>query len=159
MKKIIFILLLLSLLVNVKAYAIDGQIFDMRNKFFEESKKIKVYLPKSRDTIWLTSLFDSCIMTTMQLDAYVSMLGIFNAIKRENLTPAPIGLLISWINEIKKSNDLNLRILVVSADPIDADTKTHIESLRMYFTDLNKILDAELKKFYILNDSLSIKKR
>lgn len=159
MKKIIYFTLLLLILFNFKAYAIDFRVFDLRNKIFEESKEIKSLLFKSKDAVFLTSMFDTCIIATAQLDAYFSMLGIFHSIKRQDLTNTPINFIVDWLNEIKRTNEMNLRILGPVSQPIDQITKAHIRKLQELFSELNNCIDAELNKFSLIMDSLQIKPR
>jgi hypothetical protein len=158
MKKIIFTLFL-SLLLNSSAHAVDFKIFDMRNKIFEESKEIKILLPSSNDTIVLTSMFDSCLIAMSQLDAYFNMLGIFESIKQEDLSNTPIDFIINWLDEIKRSSDLNLKSMTNITQPLETKTKEHIEKLKYYFKELNKIADDELNKLNLLKKAVRVKAR
>ena len=153
MRKIIFIVLTLSFFC-FSAYALDTKIVGMRNKFFEESKAIKTLLADSKDMILLNSMWDSCIMTMTQLDAYFSMVGIFNTIKKETLTEEAINYITNWLEAIKKTNDLNIKSLNAITNPVEPKTKIHMEKLRGYFNDLNNQINTELNKISIIKKSL-----
>jgi hypothetical protein len=159
MKKIIAFLFLLFTLFNFKAYAIDFQVFDMRNKLFEEAKEIRLLLPKSKDAVFLTAMFDSCIIATSQLDAYFSMLGIFESIKKRDLNDAPIDFIVNWLNEIKKTNEINIKMLTSVTQQIDSATRVHIKKLEAFFKELTGRINAELDKFSSIRASLKLKKR
>ena len=157
MKKIIIILTLIMLLAS-QAYALETTLVTMRSKIFEESKAIKSLLTKSKDIILLSTLWDSCIMTMTQLDAYFSLVGLFNTIKKENTTEAAVVYLADWLREIKKTNDLNIIGLSAIKQAIDPNTIVYMEKLKGYFGDLNKRIDAELEKIAILKKSLEKRK-
>lgn len=157
MKKIIFIILSLVIFLSYNAYALDTRLLDMRNKIFEEAKAIKLLLPNSKDAPLLISMWDSCLIAIMQLDAYFSMLGIFNTIKGEDLNVDAINYIVSWLGEIKSTTDLNIKNLNMALQVLEQNTKNHIEKLKILFSDFNKRIDIENNKFFILMRSLRIK--
>jgi len=159
MNRKILLTLLSFIIFTSTVYAIGFQIFDMRNKIFEESKEIKSFLPKSRDGILLTAMFDSCIIATTQLDAYFSMLGVFESINKKDLTDVPVYFVTGWLSEIKKTNDLNLKILSSVGQPLDSNTRVHIKKLQALFNELNIRIMLELDKFSTIRESLKIRKR
>jgi len=151
MKRFIPYLLLLVLLSGYSnAAAIESKILATRNKIFDGSQEIKALLPKSKDAVLLTSMFDSCIIAVSQIDAYFSMLGIFEAVKKEDLKPQTLNFLINWLNQIKKTDNINLGILKNVPSPLDDATVAQVEKVKGYFTELNRWVDAELVKFNIL---------
>jgi hypothetical protein len=154
MKKIIFIILTLVILSSFKAYAFDNRFLQMRNKIFEESKEIKLLLVKSKDLILLNSMWDSSIMTLTQLDAYFSMVGIFNTVKKEKVNQAAIDYLSNWLNGIKKTNELNVKGLNALTQIFEAKTKVHVEKLKGYYGELNNQINTELEKISYLKKSL-----
>lgn len=158
MKKIIFIFLMLSIVLNCSVYAADNRLFTMRGKVFEESQKIKALLADSKDVILVSSMWDSCVILLTQLDAYFSMLGIFNAIKDKELTVDPINYIYSWLKGIKDTNELNIKSLNKVTQINDAKTKPQIEILKAYFKDTNDGINAELKKFDALRKPLGAQK-
>jgi len=159
MKKIISFLFLLFILFNFKAYAIDFQVFDMRNKLFEESKEIKALLTRSKDAVFLTAMFDTCIIATSQLDAYFSMLGIFGSIKKRDLSEVPIDFITNWLNEIKNTNEMNIRILSSVTQQIDQITRVHIKKLETLFNELTGRINAELDKLSLIKQSLKVRRK
>lgn len=158
MKKTLLIFLVLAVILNCSVYAADNALFTMRGKVFEESKKIKTLLGNSKDVILVSSMWDSCVILLTQLDAYFSMLGIFNAIKDKALTQDPINYISSWLKGIKDTNELNIKSLNEVAGVNDAATKPQIEVLKAYFKDTNDNISAELKKFEALRKTLGAQK-
>jgi hypothetical protein len=126
----------------------------MRNKIFEESKDLKSLLANSKDIILINSMWDSCIIAMSQLDAYFTMLGIFNTIKEENLKEEVINYLTSWLEGIKKTNELNIKSLDAVSVTLESKTKAHILRLKDYFGKLNDQINAELDKISLLKKSL-----
>ena len=114
------------------------------------SKDLIEILPRSTDIIVVSSMFNSCMVTTSQLDAYFSMLGIFNSIKKEDLSETPFYFLINWLEYIKTSNSLNIKGLSTKLKELEPDTSAHIEKLKIYFVNLNHALDAELDRLNTL---------
>ncbi|MFC1666929.1 hypothetical protein ACFL0P_03575 [Candidatus Omnitrophota bacterium] len=159
MKKIIFVTLAFIIFLSSIAHASDATLFDMRNKIFAGSKKIKGLLGTSKDRILLNSLWDSCRMAMSRIDAYYQMIRIFNTIKKEDMTEDAINTLISWLNEIKSINELNIKTLDGVSQTIEPRTKIHVETLKVNFVELKDAIDAELKKVLILRTTLELKKK
>lgn len=147
-------ILILFILLGSQAYALDTGLVDMRARAFEESKTLKPLLTKSKDMILLNSLWDACIITISQLDAYFSMVGIFNTINKEDATQEAVNYLISWLKEIKKANDVNIISLSAVTQAIEPNTVVYMEKLRGYFKDLNQQLDSELERLSALKNAL-----
>ena len=108
MKKIISLILLLVVFLTFSAYALETTLFEMRNKIFAESKEIKALLTESKDIVLMSSMWDSCVMALTQLDAYFSMVGIFNTIKKGDISEDSVNYLIGWLSQTKKTNELNI---------------------------------------------------
>lgn len=159
MKKAIFVLLALALLFGSYAYALDNSFVDIRSKIFEEAKEIKALLTTSKDAILLSSMWDSCLMAIRELDAYFHMLGIFNTIKKQDLSEDAVIFLARWLSEIKAGSELNIRILTESAYPTESQVAIHIARLKNYFGELNKKIDSELNIISLLKESIKRKKR
>ena len=153
------LVLLLSVGFISSASAIDFKIFDMRNKISEESKDIKGLLQKSKDPVFVTSMFDSCLITMTQLDAYFSMLGIFEAARNDEATGESVDFLISWLNVIKDTNSLNIKSLASMSTAKEQQTKVHAEKMKAYFGELNSRIDIELSKVASIKKSLKVKPR
>lgn len=148
MKKIAVAAVLISTFLNLNAYASDPGLLTLRGKLFSESQELKVALASSQDAVLVSSMWDSCIISLTQIDAYFSMLGIFNTIKKENASEAAADYLSGWLNEIKRTNDLNIKSLESVSLITDQSTKDHMEKLKVYFSELNAQIAAELKKVY-----------
>jgi hypothetical protein len=159
MKKGFIAAALLCVFLNVGAYAFDTTLLDLRGTLFSESQDLKTLLADSKDVLLVSSMWDSCIMTVTQIDAYFSMLGIFNTIKKENISEAAIDYLTGWLGEIKRTNDLNMRSLDSVPQVAQHTTKGHMEKLKAYFKDLDAQISVELKKIAPLNAALKIKKK
>jgi hypothetical protein len=156
-KTIALLVVVVLLLLNVSAYAANVSFvsfLDMRKKIFDESKAIKAELTSSKDMVLINSLWDSCVITIGQLDAYFSMLGIFNTIKKGALSGDAVDYLINWLKRIKDNNTLNITSLNAVTMKIEAKTKLHIDKLTNYFVDLNKRIDQEIVKLTLVKDSV-----
>ncbi|MCX5703350.1 MAG: hypothetical protein NT066_02495 [Candidatus Omnitrophica bacterium] len=157
MKKPIMLILVLSFLINVNSYASKSPLLDMRSRFLEDSNSIKLLLKNSKDVILLSTLWDSCFMTMTQLDAYFSMVGIFESVKKGNITDATVGYLLSWLEDIKKTSVMNISSLNSAAGVVEAATKIVVEGMKGNFSDLNKVVDVEINKLLKLREGLKTK--
>lgn len=158
MKRTLLIVLALvaGLSFSAHAQATATGLMEIRNKLLTESQQIKALFSDTKDVILVSSMVDSCILTASQLDAYFSQLGIFNTIKKDDVTPAAIHFLEQWLNGIKNTNDLNVKSLNAVTQNIQAKTKLHLERLTGYFTDLNTQIDQELAQLAALKSALGI---
>jgi hypothetical protein len=157
MKKIVILILALSFLISVNGYALKNPLLDMRSRFSQESNSIKLLLKNSRDVILLSTLWDSCFITMTQLDAYFSMVGIFESFKKDNFTDTAIGYLLSWLDEIKKTSAMNINSLNSAAAAVDSPTKIIVERMKINFSDLNKVLGVEINALLKLREGLKTK--
>jgi len=159
MKKIVVGVLICFILFVPCAYAADNPLVGMRNKIFEEAKQIKSSLVQTQDIVLVNSMWDSCIMTVSQLDAYFSLVGIFNTIKKDNITESAINYLVDWLKQIKMTAELNIKSLNAITNPLEAKTKAQMDTLKRNFSDLNSRIDTELGKHSILLRSLKVKEK
>ena len=157
MKKIVILILALSFLISVNGYALKNPLLDMRSRFSEESNSIKLLLKNSRDVILLSTLWDSCFITMTQLDAYFSMVGIFESLKKGNSTDAAINYLLSWLDEIKKASAMNINSLNSAVAALDSPTKIIVERMKINFSDLNKVVGMEINALLKLREGLKTK--
>jgi hypothetical protein len=157
MKRILFVLLFTVFCLS-QAEAIDFRIFEMRNKIFDESKEIKTALLASKNSFVLVTMFDSCIQVTSQLDAYFYMLSLFNAIRRPDLTITHTDILLSWLTEIKRTNELCIQSLNSVSPPLEPRTLFHIKKVQKLFSDLNTLIDEELAKVSVISKTVKKKK-
>lgn len=152
MKKFIpKILLVLALGLSSLVYGAQENLFDMRKKIFEEAKEIRSSLSGTKDTILLNTMWDSCIMAMSQIDAYFYMMRIFNTVEQKDLKKEAVDSLIYWLNEIKRTNESNIKNLaalkVISGASMAPRTRIHMNTLEGYFGDVNNLIDTELEKF------------
>lgn len=152
MRKIIYAASVFIILSGFNAFALDG-FLETRSMISQESIEIKMSLPNSKDAVLLIGMWDSCMVTLTQLDAYFSMLGIFNEIKKEDLTGASVGYLINWLNLIKNTNDLNIKSLIATTKTTEPHTKVHRDKLMGYFGKLNIQITNELNRLSLLKKS------
>lgn len=152
-RAVVFALVAVSL-ISVPSYALDTALIDMRNKIFAESNTLKPLLKDSKDTVLISSMWDSCLIATMQLDAYFSMIGIFNTIKELDLDAEVFTYLANWLNVIKENDRLNIKVLDSITEISDLRTKVSLQRLRGYFEELNVRIDAELTKLSMLKETL-----
>ncbi len=153
MKKIVLFSLSLVLLCVFSAYATDFKIVSMRNQIFNQSGDIKALMSqKSKDNTLLISMFDSCLSAAMQLDAYFSMLGIFESLSNGGVNDEAIRFIASWLNQIKSTNAVSIQNLdvVSQAEP---KTKLEINKLKASLVSLSTLIDGELNKFVALKVS------
>lgn len=153
MKKIVVFSLLAALFCVFNAYALDSKIVDMRNQLVGQSQEIRALMtPKTKDSVVLTAMFDSCILTATQLDAYFSMLGIFETLTTKDSGESAIKFITAWLGTLKSNNDLSIRNLN-SLKPAEKKTNGQAQKLKDSLAALDKLVDAELGKFTALSMS------
>lgn len=152
MKKKNLILLALLMFFSVNSYALENSLLEMRNKISLESKQIKALFRESKDIVLMSSMWDSSVMTMMQLDAYFYMIGIFNSVKIPNEDAA--NYLINWLKIIKSTTELNIKSLDAVAETLEPKTKVYKERLKNDFSELNKNIDSELNRIFMLEKAV-----
>jgi hypothetical protein len=145
MKKILFLALTLVLAWSCSAQALETTLIDMRSEILNNAQEIKTYFATTRDPVLLNSMWDSAVMAVSQLDAYFSMLGIFNTIKKENLEDSSINYLLNWLNQLKDTTDLNIKSLAAIKSTADARSKVFVSKLKNTFSDLETRIIKELQ--------------
>lgn len=148
MNKNIFVILALVMFISVSSYAAETGLFETRSKISADSKQIKSLLLKSRDMVLMSSMWDSCLMTMTQLDAYFYMVGIFNSVK--NPGEETINYLINWLKIIRSTSELNIKSLNAETKTLEPKTEVYKERLKTDFGELNKNIDSELSRIFIL---------
>jgi hypothetical protein len=146
MKKLIILTIAAAVLTSGIVFAADNKLTDIRGKILVESQDIRGLLLKTKDVILVNGMWNSCVMSISQLDAYFSQLGIFNTIRKEELTDSAINFLANWLKEIKKTDDLNIESLSSVTQKIEGKTKLHLENLKGDYAQLNSLIDEELVK-------------
>lgn len=156
--KWVSILILGGILFSSNGYCLDLKLLDLREKLFAESVKIKESInPKTQDFVLLSGLFDSCILAVTQIDAYFYLLGVFEFIRKEDLNKDCFNFLLSWLNTMKKTNDLNLKNLSTAGPIMEETTKDYILKIKSYFTELDKLLSQERNRINLLMRASMIK--
>ena len=145
MKKTLFIILALLCVWSCSAQALETTLIDVRNEIFKNAQEMKAYFATTRDPILLNSMWDSSVMAISQLDAYFSMLGIFNTIKKENLEDSSINYLVSWLNQLKGTTELNIKSLEGIKSTADARSKVFALKLKNTFNGLKARITKELQ--------------
>ena len=152
MKRALIAAVLLSMCVN--ALAAESMFMQMREDIVENSKMIKSLPLDSKDVLIISSMWDSCIMTITQLDAYFSLVGMYNTIPQDQVTEEAIGYLELWLKEIKTTNELNLKSLTSIKQEVEPNTELHLAALRVFYRKFNKEIEAELEKLSLLKQAL-----
>jgi hypothetical protein len=154
MKKTIFLILALVLAWCGAAQALETTLIETRNDILKNAQEMKGYFTTSRDPLLLNSMWDSSVMSVSQLDAYFSMLGIFNTIKNENLTADSVKYLLNWIKQVQETTDLNIKGLEAIKTTTDARSKVFALKLKDIFNNLKSKLAVENANVIKLQDSL-----
>ena len=158
-KRVILFFIIFFIILNLYAQKI-APLLEIRNKFFEESNNIKGLLSTSKDPGIIINLWNSCMTTVLQLNAYFYMLNIFDAVKSGVLNDDPTMYLSMWLKEIKNVNQLNIKNLEDTTKNItEVTTKTYVDKIKGYYIELNKKIDGELVKLGALRQILPIKNK
>jgi hypothetical protein len=144
MKKIIYFTLALFIFLNINAYSMDNKLLDIRNEIFDESTEIKSLITGSKDIVLLNSMWDSCIVTIMQLDAYFFMIGIFDSVNKDKWNEEAVNYLELWLTKIKTTGELNLKAIDNFPPKLEKNMQDHLDKLKNYFIDLNEAVDESL---------------
>jgi hypothetical protein len=152
MRKLILIFMIAASCV-VNAYALDFKIVNLRGSIFDQSAQIKgMITPKNKDGVTLTVMFDSCMLAATQLDAYLSMLGIFETLSDSKNSEDAIKFIISWLDSTKESNTLSIKNLDALMK-VEKKTKEQADKLQATFVSFNTLIDGELRKLNALKTS------
>jgi hypothetical protein len=154
MKRIAAITLALTIALSSRGLCLETKLNDMRDKIFAEAKEIKA-LANQQYLILILSMWDTCFVAISQVDAYAFMLGIFNTIPREGLTPSTVDFLSRWLGLIKATDELNIKGLDAIKVPIEPMIRIHMEKVKRYFKELNNQIDVELGEIAKFRDKLN----
>ncbi len=150
MKKIILIVMLILAFMCSNVYAASLDIFNTRNKIFDESNKIKTTMfGETKSVLIMMTMWDTCVVAIKQVDAYFYMVRIFETIKPEDVKEIAVVSLVDWLTNMKKTNGINIDSMQqMTSDEalLDAATREHLNNLKAYFKELDNNIDAELKK-------------
>ncbi|MFH0731463.1 MAG: hypothetical protein V2A72_00890 [Candidatus Omnitrophota bacterium] len=161
MKKMLAAVIIISaIFASSNIYAVDSDLAKMYTKVYETAKEIKPLMKVSKDILLLSSLWDSCIITMTQLEAYSSILGVFNMIKEQDLNEAAIDYPEKWLNKIKTNNELNIESLKkFSKQAIESTSEIYIEVLSTYYVALNEAIAQDLNKFRVIRKAAVKRKK
>lgn len=162
MRKRILIISILFFLFAGNAYALDTRLYDIRQKLFEQSQEIKKLVNRDnagKYLILVSSMWDTCFVAITQLDAYFYILGLFNTIKKENITHPAVDFLSRWLKQIEATSELNIKGLDIKGPdgkkiPLDPMIRINVEKLKRHFRELNSLIDKELADIARLKKSL-----
>ena len=152
--RIAAVLVVLLCLASSPARALDTRLIDVRDRIFDESKKLQLVLNNSDDPVVIISLWDSCVTTVTRINAYFYMLGIYEMVPQESRTAEGLNYLITWLRETRRTNMLAVNALGAPLETADDTTLFHRKRVQGYFVELNSRLDAELQKLTIVQKSL-----
>jgi len=157
MKRKIFIILFFLVFLTKDAYCLDTRLYDLRQKLFTQAQEIKQLVNRDNAGQYLvlvSSMWDTCFVAITQLDAYFYILGLFNTIKKENITGPAIDFLSRWLKQTKDTSELNIKGLDGIKLPIDPMIRINMERLKRYFRELNSQINKELAEIGKLRKSL-----
>ncbi len=158
MKKAVLIILFCAIFFSSYAFAFDSvTLVGIRNSLFEETRVITPLLADSKDVILLNNMWNMCVVAITQVDAYFSMLNLFNAIENNKKSYAAIDQLTSWLNQIKSVNVSNIKSL--EAETIEEKTLIQVRKIRGYFAMLNRQVDIDLLRISMVKKSLEGKRK
>ncbi len=155
MKKTIFLILVLILAWLNPLQALETGLIQERNEILKNAQEIKGYFTTSRDPLLLNSMWDSSVMAVSQLDAYFSMLGIFNTIKTEEASADAVRYISNWLKNIEETNDLNIKGLEEIKTTVDARSKVFVLKLKEIYNSLKIKLAQEIQAVTRLQESLA----
>ncbi|MFH1753590.1 MAG: hypothetical protein ABH875_05350 [Candidatus Omnitrophota bacterium] len=157
MKRICLTVLLVSIFLIQPVFALETTLRDIRSEIYAESVEVKALMGDTRDPILISSIYDSCLITITQLDAYFHMLTIFNTIERKAMKDEAVDGLASWLGAVKEMNDLNIKSLSNTSQALSDKTNAYMEKLTKFYGKLNDKIDAELKKIDTIKKSLKLR--
>ena len=156
--RILFIIFILMILTVSDIQALEpSRLIAMRTKIFRQSEEIKPFLAGSRDAVLISSMWDSCLVTISQLDAYFFMIGILNTIQEKDITAQALDYIEKWLDNIKNTNDINIKSLNSVSYEVEPSTNVHMRKMKDMFGELNQAIENETKKIKILNRKLQIR--
>ena len=156
--RILFIIFILMILTVSDIQALEpSRLIAMRTKIFRQSEEIKPFLAGSRDAVLISSMWDSCLVTISQLDAYFFMIGILNTIQEKDITAQALDYIEKWLDNIKNTNDINIKSLNSVSYEVEPSTKIHMRKMKDMFGELNQAIENETKKIKILNRKLQVR--
>lgn len=138
------VMVVCALCVYAQAFAFDTRLLSARNKIFEQAKELQTLLAETEDPVAVVSLWDTCIMTATQLNAYFYLVGIYESVN--DPTPDSVSYLKSWLQEVRRTAQLNIRNLSATASVTQPETREHLSRVKASLAELSLLLERELDK-------------
>jgi hypothetical protein len=157
MKTKILVLLVFVVLFAQNAYCLDTRLYEVRQKLFAQAQEIKKLVNRDNAGQYLvlvSSMWDTCFVAITQLDAYFYLLGLFNSIKKDQVTGPTMDFLSRWLRQTQETSELNIKGLDGIKVPIEPMIRINMEKLKRYFRELNNQLNKELAEIEKLRKSL-----
>jgi len=158
MRKILIAITVFLYLLSGNASAQVQPTAQLRGKIYDEYKSLEAALQKTKDTALIFSLRDTCMITIVQLDAYITMIGMMDSVRDKGLNKGTIDYIVLWLNEMRRTNDLNIKNLALPRE-MQKDTQVHSENMMRYFNELRTYADTELRKLAKLQELLDKAKK
>jgi 2C-methyl-D-erythritol 2,4-cyclodiphosphate synthase len=143
MKKII-LMTVCALCVHAQVFAFDTRLLNARNKIFEQAKELQALLSSTEDPVAVVSLWDTCIMTATQLNAYFYLVGMYESVSEP--TADSVTYLKSWLQEVRRTAQLNIRNLSSTVSITQPATREHLSRVKASLAELSLLLERELDK-------------
>lgn len=141
--------------IAAAAYGSGDTLLDARERFVKESTEVKALIQASKDALVVNSMYDACVVTVTQLDAYFYMLGIFDTIPKEAVSQSAVDYLLQWLAGVKQANRVSVGSLDAIVYDVSVETAGHIKKMKEYYTDLNAKIDGEIDKLGIIGRAAS----
>ena len=157
-RQVFFVLLIIMALAVPAIQAFDSsELVVIRSKIFRQFEEIKPLLTGSRDVILISSMWDSCVVTMSQLDAYFFMIGIFNTIEEKDVTMQALDYIEKWLVNIKNTNVVNIKSLSSVSYEVEPSISAHMRIMKDTLGELNQAIVRETKKIEILKRRMQIR--
>ena len=142
---------ILLLVFSTGVFAEDRALLNLRGKIFNEAKAVKDFADVSNIVV-VSSIWDTCLITVNQIDAYRSMVAIFNLVKLKRDRLEAADYLIEWLAQMKVTTEMSIKSLNPRDLPVDKKLKMRLEVLKAYFATLEGHLNKESKKILKLKE-------
>ena len=157
MRKILITIFLLILILS-NTYPQVQDFTQLKNQLMREASALRSHLATTKDIVFVSSMWDSCLIAINQIDAYFFMIGIINA-RKATMNEEAIGYLFSWLERMEKLNNTNLRSLADQTKVIESGTIRHMKKLEEIFRDFNLYIGKEKKRVGTLKELLTRRNR
>ena len=151
MKRILCLMMIFMATIGSVAQGADlKELLVLRANLQEESKTLKSILADTKDILYINTLWDSCAMSTMQIDAYFVMIGIYEAAPVKYRRQEGADYMMKWLTAVKNTHELNVKTLAGMTGLNDPRSNDHILKLKTMYESLLLIIDGETDKLMVL---------